>query len=504
MDMDIQPSSDGPLTGTAPEGETLVTLHVAQIECFERDPRESPNPEYARIRASILAAGLEQPLVVSQRPGEDKFVIAAGGNTRLRILRELYAETRDARFARAPCVVRAWPGESEVLLAHLRENDLRGDLTYFDKARAVMGLRDLLAAERDGSALSTQEAVDCLRDRGYALSTTTLWYMEFVVNSLASKLPKALAAGLGRRDVERFCALERAARAVWKKTIGEGESFDEVLTALCRRLDGEVWDESSLRDALEAEIADRLNQSIHATRLALEVELTGGGPFVLPRLDEDAFDWPDEPAPQSKGPGAKSRPDTSETAAPISPDSPGPAVHGDSTTSTSLQHPATAEPASTEHLPTLRQDAALRALAFAAYFQIDSLILPTESMGLGYLVADVPPAALLDKLTEADLAATSLAWWQLVACAEMTAAPPERLLPHIASDGVLARALRRQDGDLIFNAVWTLDPGQVGYRLWRVLTDGAWTELLGLMTTYRQLHQVAEVSGIDLWKGGSQ
>lgn len=500
--MDIQTTPNLPLSGPRQEADTLIYLRVTQVECFKLDPRRAPNSEYARIRASILASGLEQPLVVSQRPGDEHFVIAAGGNTRLKILHALYAETGEGRFGLVPCVVRAWTGESEILLAHLRENDLRGDLTYFDKACAVMGLRALLASEQNGVTLSDQEAADLLRERGYALSRTTLWYMEYAVGSLASKLPKALAAGLGRREVERFCALERAARIVWNKAIGEGESFDEALTALCRRLDDDVWDEASLRDALEAEIADRLNQSIHAARFALEAELTGRSTISLPRLDEDALEWPDEETSLAARTRPPSRADRAEPT-PAPPESPETESSDAPLVSATAQH-SPLETASLDQLPTLRHGAALHALAFAAYFQLDHLILPTESFGLGFLVADVPPAALINSLDEADLAATSLAWWQLIAMSEMTAAPPERLVPQLASDGVLSRALQRQDGDLIFNAVWTLDPGQVGFRLWRVLTDGAWTELLGLMTNYRQLHQVAEISGIDLWKGGNR
>ncbi len=44
-------------------------------------------------------------------------------------------------------VFRPWRRESDVLLAHLRENDLRGNLTFIDKARAVLDARQLIAAE---------------------------------------------------------------------------------------------------------------------------------------------------------------------------------------------------------------------------------------------------------------------------------------------------------------------------------------------------------------------
>ncbi len=45
------------------------------------------------------------------------------------------------------CVFRPWRRESDVLLAHLRENDLRGNLTFIDKARAVLDARHVFATE---------------------------------------------------------------------------------------------------------------------------------------------------------------------------------------------------------------------------------------------------------------------------------------------------------------------------------------------------------------------
>jgi hypothetical protein len=77
----------------------LVTLDVARIHPYEHNPRRAPNTEYDRIKASIRADGLSQPLVVTQRPGETDYIVHAGGNTRLRILKELFEETGDRRFA---------------------------------------------------------------------------------------------------------------------------------------------------------------------------------------------------------------------------------------------------------------------------------------------------------------------------------------------------------------------------------------------------------------------
>ncbi len=104
------------------------TVAITNIQPYERNPRQGRNPEYDRIKDSIRSQGLDQPLVITRRPGSTDYIVFAGGNTRLLVLKELYEETGEEKFARVPCVIRAWQRESDVLLAHLRENDLRGSL----------------------------------------------------------------------------------------------------------------------------------------------------------------------------------------------------------------------------------------------------------------------------------------------------------------------------------------------------------------------------------------
>ena len=129
-------------TATSPPDELVATrIEVTRIRQYDRNPRRQQNPEYDRIKASIRAGGLDQPLVLTQEPGSTDYVLHTGGNTRLRILKELYEETADDRYYWVDCVVRAWSQESTVLLAHLRENELRGGLSFIDRAHAVFDVK---------------------------------------------------------------------------------------------------------------------------------------------------------------------------------------------------------------------------------------------------------------------------------------------------------------------------------------------------------------------------
>ena len=260
-----------PTESVHPVAGQLMELEVDTIRPYDHNPRHGDNPEYQRIKASVRAEGLDQPLVVTRRPKETVYMLQAGGNTRLRVLQELYAETGDKRFARVSCIYRPWTREMDVLLAHLRENDLRSDLTFLDKALAVRDARRLLEEEQDGDGVTQTQLATTLRECGYALGQGRISQMTYAVDRLLPLLPVALQGGMGRPQVERIRQLERAAQIVWRQHALDAEDdFEQTFATLCRRYDDPAWDINNLRRALEAEIAVRADVSIHAVSLALD------------------------------------------------------------------------------------------------------------------------------------------------------------------------------------------------------------------------------------------
>ena len=502
-------------------GEAVgLLLSIHDIVPFDKDPRRSPNSEYARIKSSIRAQGLDQPLVVTRRPGVEHYLIAAGGNTRLKILRELSAESHDLKFAQVACLFKAWQGESEVMLAHLRENDLRGGLSFLDKARAVLEVRRMVESEQGQVALTQGVLTEVLRTRGYALSQTTVSLMEYGVEILEARLPLALGAGLALGDVRRIRLLETAARTLWHdRVLAQVDTFDEVFAQLCRRFDCPDWDFLSLREAVEAEIADRLNQTVHAVRLALDARIRGGVEDALPqRTEED--EWPAPPPLKPRLKSVQSEPSSTEPSA-TQLEAARDVTHADNAAveretregdewsdplddveSDALNPLDTLEIRQAPRTDIAAMRAALAALAtaLATRHGLGSLVFATPEVGLGYLVADAPEPALLEQFDEAGLALVSMIWWQLISFAEMTVAPIEYLLPHLSPTCVLYRALRDQDAGLLFNAVWTLDPGQVGFRLWRPAGDEDCADLLAMTMLYRKLHRAAESLHVAVWQ----
>ncbi|MES9988228.1 MAG: ParB family protein [Candidatus Thiodiazotropha endolucinida] len=497
-------------------------IDISRIQPYEHNPRHGRNPEYDRIRDSIRNTGLDQPLVVTQRPDAADFIVHAGGNTRLIILKELFAETGDPRFAAVPCLLKAWCCESDVLLAHLRENDLRGGLTFIDKARAVCEAQKLLAEELSIDVISQRRLETELRRAGYRITQARISQMVYTVHRLLPVIPIALEGGLGRPHVERIRRLERAAHKIWQDRCSESaEDFEEVFTTLCKRYDSPDWDTDVLRSALESEIAAALDVSIHTVRVMLDAEMAGRE-LVIPEAEvepdpneesselerpaDESFD-----ADQDDGGSRVSSSDRTSTdeLPPELPDQSNPGRAPDTglldedvkeTSQPDTELPNLTNDTSPNDLKSLRGRAWTLATRLAQRNGMADLVEAVSGKGLGFVLRDVPDPTLADQLDEDSLSQLTMLWWQLAACAEMTFAPLEAMLPLLPDESILRRALETEDADLLFSSIWTLDPGHTGYRLWRPLDDRDWRDLLALMDTYRRIRHIAAETGVSVWE----
>lgn len=509
------------------EESDAILLDVRCIKPYERNPRHSENPEYDRIKASIRANGLDQPLVVTQRPDTTDYIVHSGGNTRLLILKELYEETGDDRFSHVHCLFKPWNRESDVLLAHLRENDLRGSLSFIDKARAVFDIKQLLEAELGIEALSQRRLEMALHAGGYALSQGLISRMGYAVKRLLPLIPQALNAGLGRPQAQRIRALDHAALQLWQRHgLGDEAAFDEVFAALSRRYDGPDWDTGQLQGAIEAEIAEQAEVSINRVRVELDAQLAGQA-LTIPEFEDDdgATRETEEAAipaekPQAHSPSPTTDPNEVDRGTPC--EDPERNVEHDRSTEGDREAfseaAALAEDASLEvsaspveqilttsqsapsDLKSLRARAWTLASRLAQRNGIGELVAPLSGKGLGFILRDVPDPALADQLDDETLSQISMVWWHLAACAEMTVAPLESVVPILPAESVLRRALEQHDAGLLFSGVWTLDPGNTGYRLWRRLGEQDWRDLLNLMDTYRRIRHLAEETETRLWE----
>ncbi|GAA0524598.1 ParB family protein [Pigmentiphaga daeguensis] len=221
-----------------PIADTPMVVTLDQLHPYDHDPRKKRNPVYEEIKASIRERGLDAAPAITRRPGDDHYIIRNGGNTRLAILRELWSETKDERFFRVSCLFRPWPerGEIVALTGHLAENELRGGLTFIERALGVEKAREFYELE-SGPTLSQSELARRLAADGYPVQQSHISRMADAVRYLLPAIPTVLYAGLGRHQVERLSVMRKACERTWEhyakgRSLVQGfdEFFQEVLS----------------------------------------------------------------------------------------------------------------------------------------------------------------------------------------------------------------------------------------------------------------------------------
>ena len=229
-----------PVTGIEPEMDTLglaesfegvgnpgsvVSMYVSvdEIDYYQYNPRTSENASYEDIKNSIRDHGLDQSLPIS-REEQGRYFIYKGGNSRLRALKELWQETRNSRYQFARCEFHPFQGHVEAIAAHMRENELRGPMSFIERAAGVM----LLRAELEvfyGQALSLRSLHREIGRLGLTYSASHLSRFEYAV-SLKSSIPLVLAAGAGKPLLVALRDLETAALSILRYGI-QHSLFDE-------------------------------------------------------------------------------------------------------------------------------------------------------------------------------------------------------------------------------------------------------------------------------------
>lgn len=158
-------------------------LSVDDVEPYEHNPRTQPNPLYDEIKASIQADGITNAITVTRRPGQERYTTYGGGNTRLMIAKELF-KAGDQRFARLHVIVKAWAGHARTIAAHLAENKMRGDISFWENAQGVNTFKAELEKER-GKPLTASELNAELKTMGLGFGLKVLQNFAFAVEFLA-------------------------------------------------------------------------------------------------------------------------------------------------------------------------------------------------------------------------------------------------------------------------------------------------------------------------------
>lgn len=443
----------GSLPASDPITPTPMVLALREVKPYDRNPRRERNPLFDEIKDSVRAQkGLNNPLTVTRRPGEEIYMVESGGNTRLQILNELFKETGDEVFNQLHVLYRPWQSETHVLAAHLIENDKRGDMLFIDKALAIRELKTLFETET-GEQYSIRRLMDRLRDEGYAIDPNLLSRMNYAIDVLLPLIPEALRAGIGRPQIARIRKIEKAFHHYWTQISNQDASvFDELFQDCLVENNRPEWDADALRQTLEERITELLDIPIRAMRLDIDALLRGREIEITPPPEEEL------PPPESPSPDTPSVNSTLEPPGTEQPSA------GHSTTTTDIETPGVTgtTPTSQPTLPTtsgytdfddeepeetsdygiaeIRQRAFETAQELAALYDIDSCVSESRDWGLGFLI-DLPERPLisddnrhLNAKERWHQVVRQWIWWLLYVCSEETARP-ERIpnLPEAMS-----------------------------------------------------------------------
>lgn len=217
-----------------PSQEFGMQVTLNQLRPYDRNPRTLRNPRYEEIKASIREVGLKQAPPVTQRPGDDKYMISDGGNTRLQILNELYEETGEDLFNTLWVIYRPWVSEAHVLAGHLSENETRGELSWIEKALGIEQLKHTLEEEA-GETLSQRALARQAQELGFAVNQSHISKMLYTVEHIWPSLPLTLESGMGKDQIQKLISYREACLRIWKH-IDErpeeefGPAFHEILS----------------------------------------------------------------------------------------------------------------------------------------------------------------------------------------------------------------------------------------------------------------------------------
>lgn len=253
----LQPGRQSQAAGNIsvmPAAEMPMVLTLDQLSPNPDNPRTSRNPRYDDIKTSIRSRGLDTvPKVTRDPDGEpDMYIFSDGGNTRYQILSELWHETGEDRFFRVHVLFKPWPGRLQCVIGHLAENEVRGELSFIEKAQGIHKARSIYE-EQMGKTVSLRQLSELLTHEGLPVHYSTVSRMEDALKYLYPWIPDLLESGLGRPQITALLALRHDAERVWDEfclisDTGD-KSFSDVFGQCCGRFNSpELWSLEMFRD----------------------------------------------------------------------------------------------------------------------------------------------------------------------------------------------------------------------------------------------------------------
>lgn len=272
-----------------PAIKTLVQVTLDQLVPYADNPRQTINPKYDEIKESIRHSGLDHAPNITRKHPTDPYMIRDGGNTRLQILKELWEETGDQKFFVLKCMFHPFTDDLDMLVGHMRENEMRGSTLFIERAIAAVRIKEKLEAA-DQKSISTNALSKRITEMGWSLDQANLNNMIYAHTTLFEVIPEALWSGIGIDRVKKIRKLLDSCRTFWQSVAKPDEGdFEVIWKHVFTALDGDGFSVDKTEYELCAAMAAALNSpplSVTAEVQAIADGRSQGGHRPTHILDE--------------------------------------------------------------------------------------------------------------------------------------------------------------------------------------------------------------------------
>jgi len=174
-----------------------IPLSQIETEHLSRDRMNVDEAEMAELKHSILAHGLRMPIEVlplEDDNGTPRYGLISGWR-RVAALRALAMETGREEFASIPALIRAPKEASDAYISMIEENEIRADLSHFERGRIAV------ISAKQGAFENVEEAVNALFAAGSKAKRSKIRSFALIFEALGDLLrfPTRLSERAGLR-----------------------------------------------------------------------------------------------------------------------------------------------------------------------------------------------------------------------------------------------------------------------------------------------------------------
>ncbi len=243
----------GELESARTEGRMVLTLplEALQTDYLIRDrlPDGGGEEDMVALCKSLQARGQQTPIEVVDI-GQGRYGLLSGWR-RMQALTKLQAETGDTRFAEVKALLRRPEDQSAAYVAMVEENEIRADLSFYERARVTLRAVETGVFETEKQALQSLFSAASFAKRSKVKSFIPLVQAFDGVLHHPSRIPERLGLALSKAIIEQ-------------------EGFTAQLTARLSALDAPSAgaERQCLEDALRQASATSKRQKDHPVEVA--------------------------------------------------------------------------------------------------------------------------------------------------------------------------------------------------------------------------------------------